>query len=192
MPWEKSFDEEVAIDKAMQVFWQKGFESTSINDLLDVTELNRGSFYNAFKSKRQLFEKALVKYDIIRQGIVKRLDTIESPKEKIDLFFDIAVSRTSTDPDLKGCFLFNTSLELAAHDHAVNEIVSNNISEIEHYLYDCIESGQGIGEIPKSLDPDATAKSLLALVVSIYVLGRGVYKESELQAIADQAKRLIS
>ncbi len=67
MPWEKSFDEEVAIEKAMLVFWEKGFEPASIADLLEGTGLNRGSLYNAFGGKQQLFVKALLKYD----GIVR-------------------------------------------------------------------------------------------------------------------------
>ena len=54
MPWEKSFDEETAVESAMQVFWEKGFEPASIADLLAGTGLNRGSLYNAFGGKQQL------------------------------------------------------------------------------------------------------------------------------------------
>jgi TetR/AcrR family transcriptional repressor of nem operon len=57
MPWEKSFNEETALEKAMQVFWEKGFEPASIADLLEGTGLNRGSLYNAFGGKQQLFVK---------------------------------------------------------------------------------------------------------------------------------------
>ncbi len=61
MPWEKSYNEETAVENAMQVFWEKGFEPTSIADLLAGTGLNKGSLYNAFGGKQQLFVKALQK-----------------------------------------------------------------------------------------------------------------------------------
>jgi TetR/AcrR family transcriptional repressor of nem operon len=63
MPWEKSFDEDEAVGKAMNVFWEKGFEPASMADLIAGTGITRGSLYNAFGGKEQLFVKALQKYD---------------------------------------------------------------------------------------------------------------------------------
>ena len=54
MPWEKSFEIQDAVDKAMQVFWEKGYVDTSIADLLKATGLKRSSLYNAFGDKRNL------------------------------------------------------------------------------------------------------------------------------------------
>jgi len=192
MPWEKSFDEEVALEKAMNVFWKKGFEPASIADLLAETGLNRGSFYNAFGGKQQLFFKALVKYDRDRQTLLAKLEALDNPKEAIVTFFDAIVANTVTDKDYKGCFMFNTALDIASHDEKVNEIVTNGIREIEAFFRRSIEVGQARGEIPRGLDPEATAKALLALIVAIRVLGRGVFEKTALQTIADQGKRLIS
>ena len=60
MPWEKTFDVDVAIDRATEVFWEKGFESASLADLIKATGVNKGSFYNAFGSKKKLFTASLV------------------------------------------------------------------------------------------------------------------------------------
>ena len=87
--------------------------------------------------------------------------------------------------------MFNTALDIAQHDEQVNEIVTNGVREIEGFFRRSIEVGQARGEMPKGLDPEATAKALLALIVAIRVLGRGVFEEAALQTIADEGKRLI-
>ena len=192
MPWEKSFNEDTALEKAMQVFWEKGFEPASIADLLAGTGLNRGSLYNAFGGKQQLFVKALLKYDRdYRQAMLAKLEALDNPKKAITTFFDAIVAETVADQDHKGCFLFNTALEITTHDEKVNEIVTNGVREIEAFFRRSIEVGQARGDMPKGLDPQATAKALLALIVAIRVLGRGVFAEAALHTIADEGKRLI-
>ncbi len=191
MPWEKSFDEDIAVEKAMQVFWKKGFESSSITDLIEGTGVNRGSLYNAFGGKQSLFVKALLKYDVDREAMLARLEALDDPKKAISTFFDSIVAKTKSDQHHKGCFLFNTALEVSTHDEEVKEIVTRGVKGIEAFFRRCIEVGQARGEIRKSLDPKGSAKTLLALIVAIRVLGRGVFSETALQEIADEAKRLI-
>jgi TetR/AcrR family transcriptional repressor of nem operon len=191
MPWQKSFDEEVALDGAMQVFWAKGFEPASIADLLAETGLNRGSLYNAFGGKQQLFVKALLKYDRNRQAMLAKLEALDDPTEAIATFFDTTVAKTVGDQDHKGCFLFNTALQIATHDEQVKEIVTNGVREIEAFFRRSIEVGQARGAIRKELDPAVTAKTLLSLIVAIRVLGRGVFAEAALHKIADEGKRLV-
>jgi len=192
MPWEKSFDEETAVENAMQVFWEKGFEPASIADLLAETGLNKGSLYNAFGGKQQLFVRALQKYDRERQAMLAKLEALDDPQKAIATFFDNTVARTVADQDHKGCFLFNTALQINTHDEEVNTIVTNGVREVEAFFRRSIEVGQARGEMPKELAPEATAKALLALIVAIRVLGRGVFTEASLRTIADQGKRLIA
>ena len=193
MPWEKSFDEEVALEGAMHVFWGKGYEAASITDLIKGTGVNRGSLYNAFGGKRLLFIKALLKYDrSSRQAKLAQLEALDDPKQAINQFFDGTVADAAKDQDRKGCFLINTSLELASHDEEVSQIVLKGLRELEAFFRRCIEVGQARGEIPKQIKPEAVAKTLVALLVAIRVLSRGVYTEAALQTIADEAKQLIS
>ena len=191
MPWEKSFDEDIAVEKAMQVFWEKGFDSASIADLIDGTGINRGSLYNAFGGKQPLFVKALLKYDVNRQAMLAKLEALDDPKKAVSSFFDSIVANTVADPNHKGCFMFNTALDISTHDDEVKEIVTNGVKAIEAFFRRSIEVGQARGDIRQSVDPKVTAKTLVALTVAIRVLGRGVFTETALQEIADEAKRLI-
>jgi len=193
MPWEKSFDEDVALDKAMHVFWQKGFDSASIADLIEETGVNRGSLYNAFGGKHALFVKALLKYDREnRQATLARLEAMDKPTQAVAEFFDNIVSSTLTDTQRKGCFLFNTVLASGSHEAEVNDIVARGLREIEGFFRRSIEVGQARGDIPQDIDPESRARALLALSIAIRVLGRGPYNEAALQSIAEEAKQLIA
>ncbi len=193
MPWEKSFDEEAALEKAMQVFWAKGYDSASMAELIAETGVNRGSLYNAFGGKKPLFIRALLKYDRERQKAnLAQLEALDDPGRAIRDFFDNIVADTVADTDCKGCFLFNTVLESGAHDATVNEIVANGLREIEGFLRRSIEVGQARGEIRSDIDPASKAKALLAMALAIRVLGRGPYAKTALRAIADEAKNLIA
>ena len=192
MPWEKSFNEDDAIAKAMKVFWEKGFEPASIADLIASTGITRGSLYNAFGGKEQLFVKALLKYDLEnRRAMLAELEAMDDPRRAIAALFDGIVAETLADTEKKGCFIVNTASELATHGEEVNRIVHNGIREFEAFLRRSIEVGQARKDIPESLDAAATAKALLAMIVAIRVLGRGVFDKSALTTIADQALRLL-
>lgn len=193
MPWEKSFDEEAALEKAMQVFWSRGFDSASIAELIEKTGVNRGSLYNAFGGKQPLFVRALLKYDRDkRKATLAELESLDDPRRAVCDFFDDIVANTAADTDRKGCFLFNTVSESGTHDAQVNEIVANGLRGIEGFFRRSIEVGQARGDIRKDIDPASKAAALLALALAIRVLGRGPYNETALRTIADEAKNLIA
>ena len=193
MPWEKSFDEEVIIDRAIQVFWEKGYKASSISDLTEATGINRGSLYNAFGGKLKLFIKALRKYDTEnRKMIITELEALNNPREAFQKFFDTVIDETINDGRKRGCFLINTALDLPSHNQEVKQIVTKGLGESEAFFQRGIEVAQARGDIAKDIIPTTTAKLLISLVVAIRVLGRGVFSEESLRTIASEAERLIT
>ncbi len=193
MPWEKSFNEELALEKAMHVFWKKGFKATSIADLIQGTGVNRSSLYNAFGGKQALFERVLVKYDRDRRRArLTDLEAKNKPKQAIYDFFDAIVADTLADEEKKGCFLINSASEISNHDDHVAGIIKNGLREIEAFFRRCIEVGQVRGEVRTDLNPEVTAKSLLGKLVAIRVLGRGALTDDALLTIAHTAKQSIA
>ena len=192
MPWEKTFDTDNAIDCATQVFWAKGYESASLADLLKATKINKGSFYNAFGSKKALFTSSLIKYDQERRGrVLVKLSELEDPVVAITTFFDLLLKESLNDKDCKGCFLINTALDLPNHDSDVQQIVKKGMLEIEQFFEQQINLGLTSGAIPSHVNATATAKSLLALLVGLRVLSRGVFNPDSLIAINKQAAGLL-
>lgn len=192
MPWEKSFDENEIVDRAMRVFWSKGYASSSINDLTSATGINRGSLYNAFGGKLKLFTRGLLKYDLEhRRSFLSELEAMNDPLASFERCFEAVIAETLTDKEKKGCFLVNTASELPFHEEEVRTIVNRGLLEFEQFFQRGIEVAQARKQVPLSVHPANAAKALMAMIVAIRVLGRGVFSETALHAIATEAKRLL-
>jgi len=192
MPWKKNFDIDEATQKAIEVFWAKGFEATSISDLVDAMEINKGSLYNAFGSKNDLFLTALRRYDCDnRKKTLAHLEAMNAPVEAIRQLFDGLVDKSLADPARKGCLLVNTALELPNHSEDVQGMVTSALDEFEQFFKNSIRLGQRCGDIPRTVDPETAAKALLTLVVGLRVLSRGVFDGVSLGAIRDQAMQIV-
>lgn len=193
MPWEKSFDLDEATDRAMKVFWAKGYEATSITDLTNGMGINKGSLYNAFGNKKDLFTRALLKYDRDnRQKALAQLAKTDDPVEAVTTLFDGLIAESLADSDKKGCLLVNTAIDLPNHQQDVREFVTNALGEFEEFFETMVRRGQENGKTPASLNPNETAKALLSLVVGLRVLARGVFDVVGLTAIRNQAINLLT
>ena len=182
MPWVKDFDVDGAVDDAMRVFWAKGYEATSISDLVEAMRINKGSLYNAFGSKKELFTRALLRYDREnRRAVVKQLEAMDDPVRAITTLFDSLIAESECDLDRKGCFLINTALELPNHPHDIQDMVRSALRDMEQFFERTVELARTRGEAPPYLDSGEIAKSLLAQLVGLRVLARGAFDAGALQ-----------
>ena len=192
MPWEKQFDDAEVLEKAMQAFWARGYEATSIQDLVDCMGLNRGSIYAAFGDKRSLFLKALQHYETYhRRSWLDTLRSRHTPRAAILSVFEGAIGAALSDRSRSGCFLVNTAIELSPHDREVADAVAAGLRETEGFFRDRILDGQDSGEIPAHIDAVDTARTLLGLLTGLRVLARSRPERPLLEALADQAAALL-
>ena len=193
MPREKLFDLDDAIAGAQKVFWAKGYEATSLADLTEGMGINKGSLYNAFGSKKALFIRALLKYDLDnRQATLKQLAAIDDPVVVLTKLFDGVIAESLADSEHKGCLMINTALDLPNHGEDIRHMVTDALGDFEFFFRRLIVAGQKSGKISKDVKARQTAKSLLALVVGLRVLARGVFDIASLRAIKKDALRLIT
>ena len=193
MPWEKQFDSDAALSKAMDAFWAHGYDATSMQDLVDCMGVNRGSLYATFGDKRSLFIEALRRYDAVyRAGWVGRLIKSHGPRAAIEAAFDEAIAVVIDAGSSNGCLLVNTALELSPHDDEISTIVCHGLAEMESFFRDMIEQGQAAGEIPLHVDAVDTARGLLSLFIGLRVLSRSRPEETLLRSVANQAGALLS
>ena len=193
MPWEKQFNSDEALTDAMNVFWSRGYESTSMQDLVDTMGINRGSLYATFGGKRDLFIQALRRYDDVhRQAWVARLAAMHSPRQAILSAFEDAISAALDDGSRDGCLLVNTALELSPHDPEISDIVGKGLTEMERFFASMIRQGQSTKEISAGIDPIETARALLSLFIGLRVLSRSRPEAPLLRSVADQANALLA
>ena len=193
MPRKKEFDVDEALDKAMKAFWKRGYEATSLNDLLDHMKIQRASLYNAFVDKRTLFLSTLRRYDRIhRRAVVTERIKLPSPRQAVLGLFHDAITAVVKNQARNGCFLINTALELAPHDQEVAAFVCQAFTHMERQFFrKRIEQGIAIGEISKSVVPAQAASAILSLYMGLLVLSRSRPEKRLLESIAKQAEILL-
>jgi len=192
MPWEKSFNTDSALERAMEVFWAKGYSATSMADLTHAMQINKGSLYNAYGGKEKLFIAAVSKYDLEhRRQTLESLDAVDDPLEAISTLFDALVEQGQTDDLCRGCLLVNTALEFPAHSDAVQQMVTAAFHDFEAFFRRMVARARTRGQIPQAIEPDETAKGLLTLVMGLRVLARGAVSADSLTVIKHQAMRLL-
>ena len=120
----KTFDEERAVDRAVDCFWSRGYEATSVRDLGEAMGIGGASLYNAFGDKRALYARALDQY--VEDSIADRIRSCEKlePRDAISAFFADILKRSLGDPQHKGCMMVNAALDVAPHDSNFQQIVA--------------------------------------------------------------------
>nr|WP_295921874.1 TetR/AcrR family transcriptional regulator [uncultured Dyadobacter sp.] len=167
----KKFDETAALQKALHIFWKKGYTGTSMSDLTKSMEINAPSLYDTYGDKRQLFLTAL-KYYVRSQHewMHHALDEDKPVKEIVKMLLTSLLDETLTDPERRGCFIVNTVTELANQDQQVFEVASENENLVRGMLGELIRKGQANGEISAEKDPGILATYLFINFMGIRVI----------------------
>ena len=192
MPRTKQFDVNQALDRAKDLFWEKGYEATSMDDLLRCMGINRGSFYDTFESKRNVMIASLRRYDENnRTGLIQAVSQGKSPRESILAVFRSMIDGTRGSQGKHGCYLVNSALETAPTDPTVARIVQSGFKDIERFFSRLVREAQMRGEIPPDLDADETGRALLTQLIGLLVLVRARSPKSVLDSVVNQAARLV-
>ncbi|MFF0970770.1 TetR/AcrR family transcriptional regulator [Streptomyces sp. NPDC003703] len=186
----RTFDEERALESAMRMFWEKGYEATSTQDLCDATGLGRSSIYNTFKSKHDLFERALTRY--IDSTTATQLAVLEDRRhtaaDRLRALLAVIVD-SETEHRLGGrslgCLTVNTTVELAARDVRAARMLERDTARRLAALRATVEEGRRDGSITSERDADALARFVNAAIGGLRVSGQGGADRTALEAIAE-------
>lgn len=192
MPRPRNFDEATALDAAMECFWRRGYEATSLRDLTESMGLSAPSVYNAFGNKEELYARALDRYlDRTTRVRLRRLEETFRPLEAIRRFFAEIIEHSVKDRLRKGCFLVNSALEVAPHDSACRAVVTEQFDAIEAFFKRLLVSAQAEGTASAKIDAADFARLLVGILLGIRVLARAKPDRAALEGIVRPALRLL-
>jgi TetR/AcrR family transcriptional repressor of nem operon len=175
----KDFDEDEVLAKAIQLFWHKGYNGTSMQDLVDTLGISRSSLYDTYTDKHTLFIKALDTYQ--HEGAAKIqeiIDGTDSARETVKKLMKLATTGLIGDKQQKGCFMVNAEVEVAQHDQEVNNMVCKNDQQMEDAFYQVISKGQESGEIKNIRDARALARFIFNAVKGMHVTAKSTPDQS--------------
>ncbi|MDF2066678.1 TetR/AcrR family transcriptional regulator [Bacillus sp. Cr_A10] len=175
----REFDEEKVLDAAMQLFWEKGYEATSLSDLTSRMGIQRPSIYSAFGGKKELFEAALRKYTMSHASEIRnRLQNFPSVKEAFHTFFEEVVAEEYTESLSRGCFCINTMVELAPHDEKFEILTREHQMYLSIIFQETIERGIQSGELETDGNAKALAQALIVSLIGLTVIMKSRPKRS--------------
>jgi TetR/AcrR family transcriptional repressor of nem operon len=168
----KAFDRDQALLAAMQVFWVKGYEATSLEDLLAAMAIGRQSLYDTFGDKRALFMEALARYrnliDDYLRGCLADAPTVKAAFRR--LFMQVVDEPQAHQR--RGCLLINSAVELAPHDPATAKIVVAYQRTTERLFRRGLELARERGELPAGRDTRALARYLVSALQGLRVMAK--------------------
>jgi len=185
MPRPREFDADDALERAMRVFWAKGYESTSLNDLCNATGLGRSSLYAAFGDKHTLYLQALDHYeDTSAARMAAALAGPQPFRKAIAAVVERMIEDIVAGPGRRGCFIGNCAAEMARNDRTAAARVRRSLERIEAAIRDAVESARKRGEFAARADVDALARFLTAGIQGLRLVGKANPDRAALEDIA--------
>lgn len=188
----KEFDPEAALTSAMELFWERGYEATSMADLVDHLGIGRASLYATFGGKKDLYLKALQRYLASRSP--SPIEVLSQPGPALPAVRALVqqyVEEAIGDEQGRGCMVVNTAIELASRDPALGRRVAANWDSLETALWSALARAQAQDELSPDADPRSTARFLLVFLQGVKVVGKSSDDAQRLRAAGEHVLRLL-
>jgi TetR/AcrR family transcriptional repressor of nem operon len=189
----REFDAEAALDRAMHLFWSKGYEAASLDDLCEATGLSRSSLYATFGSKRDLLLRSVERY--VQQRAPDMAAILAQPvpvREAFGLLAKRFIDQIVAGPGRRGCFLGNCAAELPRDDRAALAQVRKGLESTEATFRAALARAQSRDELPAGADIDALARFLTAGFQGLRLIGKVKPDRAALEDIAATMLRCLT
>lgn len=188
----KIFDETEAIRKATEVFWKKGYEASSTEDLLTAMGIGKGSFYLQFKDgKKELFQRSL---DLFSSDAMKRFnEKLSQAENKIEFLrkYILSLADNTAEQKQKGCYLGNAIVEMSTVDPKTKEHAAELMRKLEQAFENIIRNAQKSNEIKNRMDARLLAKYLINVRNGIHVTMRSEGNKNDLRQVLSQSLEIL-
>lgn len=188
----KEFDPDLALDRAMELFWVRGYEATGVADLVGHLGIARASLYATFGSKAELYRRALDRYCERQAGPV--IDALEEPGPvlpRITAMLEHLAAVPETDGERRGCLVVNAAMERVPVDALVTERIVEHLDKDVDVLTRALARAQQQGELNAEQDPRAMARFVVATIQGLRVVGKATARSDVLRDVVAVALRAL-
>jgi TetR/AcrR family transcriptional repressor of nem operon len=186
----RQFDVDEVLDRAMTLFWTRGYEATSIQDLVEATGINRGSLYATFGDKQGAFLAAVDHYlEAVANSLVAELSDPD-PRRAIERMLDSIIRRNSDPRFPRGCLITNSALECPSSGDAIARKIMHAVGQQESAIYRVLRRAQDEGSLAANRDTRALARFFLGVAQGLNVVNKAVANPEMLKDIARTAMKV--
>lgn len=182
------FDPQQAVGAAMELFWRRGYEATSLQALLDAMAISKSSFYQAFGNKQQLFERCLLQF---RESQVRRMQAALGRSPSAMAFLRSALRAAAAEADAasapKGCLIMNTATEFAGRDASIATLVAGGAADFFAVFHDAVRRAQQEGDIAADRKADALARYVVTTIAGLKTMVKAGLPRAAVLEVADVA-----
>jgi|SRR5690625_4879922 len=180
----KEFDEREVLKKAMILFWEQGYEATSLQDLVNHMDIHRRSIYDTFGDKQTLFIKVLDLYEeMTERNLIHEVNKIDSTRLALQKLFEVTVFNKGRLP--RGCLMVNSAVELTVASPEVAEKTNRSFAKTELFIYERLVRGQEKGELSSTLNLKSLAQFIHNSFIGIRVLAKTTDDQQKLENVID-------
>ena len=180
------FDPDIALEAAMQLFWNKGYESSSLQELLNSMRISKSSFYMAFKSKHALFERCIKHY---RQSLTDSIQAQLEESVSVKIFISNMIHSIADEIEgpnaCRGCLLMNTASEFAQKDARISKLITHSIDKLTDIFEMEIKQAQRSGEIASNKDAHYLATYLVCSISGLKNMVKAGADKKTVKNVAD-------
>ncbi|GGO29632.1 TetR/AcrR family transcriptional regulator [Microbispora bryophytorum] len=188
----KEFDPDVVLERALDLFWRRGYEATSMADLVEHLGIGRASLYATFGGKHDLYVKALERYAQTRDpNLVELLSQPGPALPAVRTLVERYTEESIRDRDRRGCMIVNAATELLPDDEPVARLVEASWTGLETALTSALIRARAQGEISAESDPRVLARFVLVFLQGVRVMGKGHGDAARLRDAAAQALAML-
>jgi TetR/AcrR family transcriptional repressor of nem operon len=189
----REFERDVVLDRAMRLFWARGYEATSIQSLVARMGIQRGSLYAAFGDKRRLFFAAIERYDrVMTARLLAALDAPGPGLAAIREFFRLKIEATRERGRPRGCLVTNSAAELASRDRGTAGRVGATLARLEAAFHGAVVRAQEAGQIDPARDARALARFLTSSAQGLSVMARASADRAALEDVVKVTLEVVS
>jgi TetR/AcrR family transcriptional repressor of nem operon len=188
----RQFDERQALVSAMLVFWEKGYEATSIQNLEQAMGLNRTSIYNAFGNKRAIFNRVMTCYkESVMSSLLAELDSTPNVREGVRRMLNGALNIHFDEDNPGGCLVVLSVLESEQHDAESRAAMQQTFQDLKSALQDRLSRAKKAGELSKDLNVGSTATTISTTMAGMMVMGKANFSKAALKKTINQVVSLL-
>ncbi|MFZ6647731.1 TetR/AcrR family transcriptional regulator [Undibacterium sp. TJN25] len=185
----RQFDESAALERALEVFWQKGYGPTSMQDLAEATGVQRGSLYNAYGDKESLF---LHVYNQYKTAYLQDLRTaLAQPRldDSLRAFFDFCINSMTAGTPTRGCMTTKTATDIQSSGENIQAAIKSMADEVEQALTERLSTADALAQL--ELQPAEAARLLATFTRGLVFMERVYQDPARLKATAGSLIKVV-